>query len=145
MAACLTSVLFLYRRLFERSQFRLVSLLLIIVSGLWWAAGTLVEIFNISPIPSYWNPNIPGRFLINYDDFWLSAMVTELVIEVIILGLPFSQIVTLQLCRRRKILLSVIFLLGGLVVITGIIRIVYVYKPSNSSQSLFFHVMIKLD
>ncbi|MCJ1293825.1 hypothetical protein MMC34_005381 [Xylographa carneopallida] len=136
IAACMASVLFLYRRIFITSRFRLISLLLVIWSALWLVSGTFVEIFFPSPIPSYWDPNVSGKWLINYDGFWLAAMVLELVTELTILSLPVRQISKLQLSRRKKMLLSFIFLLGGFVIITGIIRIIYVYQPNNSNIDL---------
>ena len=101
-------------------------------------SGTLVEIFFPSPIPSYWDPSVSGTWLINYDGFWLAAMVLELVTELTILSLPIRQISKLQLSGRKKILLSFIFLLGGFVIITGIIRIIYVYQPNNSNSKTSF-------
>jgi len=136
IAACMASVLFLYRRIFITSKFRLISLLLVIWSALWWVSGTLVEIFFPSPIPTYWDPNVSGKWLINYDGFWLAAMVLELVTESIILSLPIRQVSKLQLSRKKKALLSFIFMLGGFVIITGIIRIIYVYQPNNSNLDL---------
>ncbi|MCJ1400657.1 hypothetical protein MMC11_003865 [Xylographa trunciseda] len=108
----------------------------LIWSVLWWVSGTLVEIFFPSPIPTYWDPNVSGKWLINYDGFWFAAMVLELVTELTILSLPIRQISKLQLSRKKKILLSFIFLLGGFVIITGIIRIIYVYQPNNSNIDL---------
>ncbi|MCJ1285178.1 hypothetical protein MMC26_004516 [Xylographa opegraphella] len=136
IAACMVSVLFLYRRIFITPSFRLISLLLVIWSALWWVSGTLVEIFFISPIPSYWDPTVSGKWLVNYDAFWFAAMVLELVTELTILSLPIRQISKLQLSRKKKVLLSFIFLLGGFVIITGIIRIIYVYQPDNTNIDL---------
>ena len=59
------------------------------------------------------------------------SSVMEVVVDTIILVLPIREINKLQLSLRKKILLSLIFLLGGFVIITGIIRIVTLYAPAE--------------
>ena len=67
------------------------------------------------PPEKFWNRETPG-VCINYDIFALASGICEIVIDTAILCLPVRMISSIQLSRRNKIVLSSIFLLGGLYV-----------------------------
>ena len=62
--------------------------------------------------------------------------IIELIVNISILTLPISEILKLQLSRRKKFGLSVVFLLGGFVIITGIVRIATLYIPTAADSKL---------
>ncbi|MCJ1245437.1 hypothetical protein MMC30_002641 [Trapelia coarctata] len=105
-----------------------ISLCLIVVNVLWLIPGTIVEAYPCAPVSSFWTGE-PGT-CVWYSTFWFVMMLVELLLDIVILILPVREIINLQLSMKNKLLLSVIFMLGGLVIITGIVRIVVSYVPN---------------
>lgn len=68
----------------------------------------------------------------------------EPVIDVLILILPVRQILQLQVSTRKKILISHIFAIGGLVIITGIVRISIVYVLSGTDCEFCSDILISI-
>jgi hypothetical protein len=65
------------------------------------------------PIQKYWKPNLPGKCLDVEKHFWSSAIV-GIILDFIIWIFPMPVIGTLNLVRRQKLGLLVVFGLGGL-------------------------------
>ncbi|MCJ1292806.1 hypothetical protein MMC34_004359 [Xylographa carneopallida] len=129
------SILCLYRRIFTTPYFRKLSLGLIAANVIWVVPATLVEIFICTPVRSFWDFTVQGSCIF-FSTFWIVICTVELVLDVAILVLPVGEISHLQLSLKKKILLSFIFLLGGFVIITGIVRIIQCYEPGLSDINL---------
>ncbi|KAH8714029.1 hypothetical protein GQ44DRAFT_625283, partial [Phaeosphaeriaceae sp. PMI808] len=117
------SVLLFYRRIFfvDRWLARSVNTTAFVLTGYFFAAaGGLIFLNN--PIVGQWNLAIPSES-INNKVFWLAMAIINIFFDVIILALPQARVCKLQLSRTKKILVSLVFLLGGLVCIMSIIRI----------------------
>lgn len=112
-AASKISILCLYRRIFSVHSFKRMSLLFGLLVVLWWLAATIANIFSCMPIELLWDLSLDGRCF-NFNIFWLSMGVVETIIDILILFLPIKMVMGLQLSRRNKIVLSGVFLLGGL-------------------------------
>ena len=69
-------------------------------------------IFKCNPPESLWNPEVHGQCL-KYGKLQLAVFSIELALDMVILCLPVRMIVKMKLSRRRKIVISMIFLLGG--------------------------------
>ncbi|MCJ1397976.1 hypothetical protein MMC11_001172 [Xylographa trunciseda] len=129
------SILCLYRRIFTTPYFRKLSLGLIFMNVIWVIPATIVEIFICLPVQSFWDFTVQGTCIF-FSTFWIIICTVELVIDVAILILPIGEISHLQLSLKKKMLLSLIFLLGGFVIITGIVRIIQCYAPGASDINL---------
>ncbi|MCJ1315866.1 hypothetical protein MMC15_001186, partial [Xylographa vitiligo] len=129
------SILCLYRRIFTTPYFRKLSLGLICTNVIWVIPSTIVEIFICIPVRSFWDFSVQGSCIF-FSTFWIVVCTFELVLDVAILILPVGEISHLQLSFKKKILLSLIFLLGGFVIITGIVRIIQCYEPGLSDINL---------
>ena len=153
IALAQASILFLYRRLFLTTHFRFTSLALIAVVAAWGIVASIIEIFYPGhPINYYFGDSIGTTFNVTYLTFWrmlenfryrsaadfdsVAMSIIELVVNILILTLPISEILKLQLSRRKKFGLSVVFLLGGFVIITGIVRIATLYIPTAADSKL---------
>ncbi|KAL8668829.1 MAG: hypothetical protein Q9224_007774, partial [Gallowayella concinna] len=73
---------------------------------------------------------------IHYLSFWLAMALIETFIEIIIIVLPIREIQRLKLGRKQKHGLTLIFSLGGFVVITNIIRMSIIYRPNEPEFDL---------
>ena len=57
----------------------------------------------------------------NFDIEYLVLAIIEVLVDVVLLVLPIHMVSTLQLSRYNKIILSMIFLLGGLYVSSNLV------------------------
>ena len=126
------SILALYRRVFSTHRFFSVSsLVLVTLTVVWWISGSICDAISYRPAQAYWDPSVPGQYILNYDDFWIASMVAELLIEAAVLALPIREIIKLNLSARKKFLIASLFCMGGFVLITGIVRIYYSWAKSK--------------
>ena len=75
-------------------------------------------------------------FNVTYLSFWLAMAIIETLIDIVILVLPIRVVFQLQLATEKKILLSFIFALGSFVVITSIVRMAVLYRPTEPDIDL---------
>ena len=106
----------------------MASLILIVLTVAWWISGTLTDIFSYRPAQAYWDSSVKGQYYINYNDFWLTSMVAELLIETATLLLPVREVMKLNLSTRKRVFIAGMFCMGGFVLITGIVRIYYAWN-----------------
>ncbi|KAL1852348.1 hypothetical protein Daus18300_012243 [Diaporthe australafricana] len=137
VGAAKASLLLMYTRIFSVSApFRVQVWVLGAAVAAFWAASTLATIFNCWPIYWSWlNSLSPADHCINYNIFWLVMGVVEEVLDICILVLPVRQVMKLQLSLQKKVGVASIFLLGGLVIITGIVKAVEGWNPHPGARS----------
>ncbi|KAL8661111.1 MAG: hypothetical protein Q9202_005925 [Teloschistes flavicans] len=137
IASAQISVLLFYRHIFFPSSFRWTSTVLIAVVCAWLVTALVIEIgYPSYPISHYFPGGPETTFHVNYLKFWLVMAIIEVLLETIILVLPIRQLYLLQLSMEKKLLCSLIFAMGGFVIITGIIRTIKVYQPSGHDVDL---------
>lgn len=110
------SILLMYHRIFSvsRSFKHLLYTASFMVLG-WWIGCTVATLANCIPLKYSWiNALADPRYCFNFNIFWMAAGAVEVVIDVVVLSLPVRVVLGLQLSRRKKITVAVIFLLGGL-------------------------------
>ncbi|PSN61565.1 hypothetical protein BS50DRAFT_625400 [Corynespora cassiicola Philippines] len=129
-----TSLLFCFCRIFSTQEFRRQAMILGAFCAAWFIASVLTTIFQCIPVHKAWDREIPGR-CINMDGFVLGYELTNALLDIALIVLPIRVIYTLKLSRRQKILVSLIFMLGGFVTVTSIVRIVYGYNPKNPLEN----------
>ncbi|KAF4342089.1 integral membrane protein [Fusarium beomiforme] len=83
------------------------------------------------PIKGAWDKSVNAT-CIDSNKFWVAYAVLNVVTDIMVLGLPIMPIMRLQTSAREKLLLCCIFLLGGFVTITSILRVTSV---SNSLKN----------
>jgi hypothetical protein len=77
-------------------------------------AFTIVAIFQCHPLSYVWNKNIHGGKCIDFNSVtWVNGGVNILQ-DILIVALPISEVQSLQLGRKKKIGLYIMFGLGGL-------------------------------
>lgn len=105
------SILCFYRRIFTTPAFRLASSVMLGLSVAWFIAIEIASICTCIPIDHFWDLAKPGK-CINYNNFFLSYSIIEIVIDLIILVMPLPSIWSLQLSRRNKWVVTAIFSVG---------------------------------
>ncbi|KAI9672329.1 MAG: hypothetical protein M1817_003351 [Caeruleum heppii] len=122
MASIKLSILLFYRRIFPTRKFSYALYAVGLFVTLWCIATTLVAAFQCTPIAGMWDPTLKLR-CINVPAFFIGTAALNIFSDFVILALPVRQImVHLQLPKMQKVALSGIFLLGGFVCVTSIIR-----------------------
>ncbi|KAI0838735.1 hypothetical protein F5Y06DRAFT_296344 [Hypoxylon sp. FL0890] len=124
------SICLFYRQIFMTPQYRILSLMMMIAATAWFIAITVFNFCYCIPIDLFWHLTKPGRCL-NYDLFYLIAGIVETVIDVGIVALPIRAVFTVQLALKTKVIVSGIILLGGVAIITNIVRIYHSYQPNT--------------
>ncbi|KAF2011503.1 hypothetical protein BU24DRAFT_466203 [Aaosphaeria arxii CBS 175.79] len=123
------SILLFYRRIFFiTTGYKQVSLALMVLSTAWYIASQVANLLTCQPVDSFWNRRKPGKCS-NFNAMYLGTGTVDLLIDVAILVLPIRMAFNLHLPTRTKVAVAGIFSLGGFVVISQIVRLVYVYQP----------------
>jgi hypothetical protein len=77
----------------------------------WMICAVLSVIWQCHPIRKAWNPTVPGTCL-NYYQWWLGSAISSVIIDGIILVLPFPLLWGLHLPLSRKLLVLCVFICG---------------------------------
>ncbi|KAL4815061.1 hypothetical protein BDW67DRAFT_176582 [Aspergillus spinulosporus] len=119
------SILLFYRRIFTTSKTFLAATW--VMGGLvlgYWLSCIFGLIFAYNPVQAQWKSWLPHTS-INNQAFWMAMGIINIVYDITILCMPQPLVWSLQMTRRRKILLSGVFALGGFVCVTSIVRVYY--------------------
>lgn len=108
------SLLFQYQRIFVARSYRTAAWVLM---GFIWSGGIaliLVCCFSCKPIAFFWNKTIENGRCLTLQPLWYTISGFQLATDFAVLALPIPVLVKLQLPRKQKITLILVFLLGGL-------------------------------
>jgi len=125
------SAIFLYRRLLPNRRFQIVCYIVLTFTALYALAAILVlTISCLPPIPPTVEQPVAqlkctDHYLINT---LLVILITNVVLDAIILSLPLPLIWRLQTNLRKKVQLSLVFTLGSFIFVISIIRVVAVKR-----------------
>ncbi|OAX81977.1 hypothetical protein ACJ72_03680 [Emergomyces africanus] len=129
------SILFLYMRIFYIERyFRWACTLLNIFIGAHGIAFVLATIWQCHPVAGFWDKSIPGFHCVKRHPFWLSFSVINICTDVVMLVLPVQEVLRLNLHRREKLALVLVFSLGAFVCITSIVRATTLASSSSSKD-----------
>ncbi|VBB80509.1 Putative protein of unknown function [Podospora comata] len=136
-------ILLMYRRIFQSDK--AFNIQLIVVGALvfgWGLAGTIASVFNCVPVEKAWElPINDERYCYNYNIFWLAMGIFEVILNIMILGLPMASLRKLNIPLANKLSAGGIFFLGGFVVVTGIVKVVLGYVPTARNPNQFKTVL----
>ncbi|KAI0887771.1 uncharacterized protein GGS22DRAFT_154240 [Annulohypoxylon maeteangense] len=110
------SILVFYLRVFSVLNYiRFSAWFLIITVACWMVSNAIARGFQCTPISKVWDDSLPGHCLDTVALFVIGS-VSDVVLDFLILVLPLPAIVRLQMPLSKKILVAIIFALGGLYV-----------------------------
>ncbi|KUJ10158.1 uncharacterized protein LY89DRAFT_787787 [Mollisia scopiformis] len=133
MMAAKNSILFLYARIFSIDRSFSISIRIVgFLNIIWFIAATLGLVFQCRPVHKAWDPIVPGKCF-NYAAFMLGIEIPNSLLDFVMMALPISMLREMRISVREKIILVMIFMLGGMVGIIGFIRIALVYKSVQSN------------
>ena len=109
------SILLLYRRIFDTAAFRKKTLIFGILCITWFLIAICVEIFECHPLSDAFIPKmLYTDHCIDIQAYYEGVTSTNMAIDILMLLLPVHMVWGLSLPIRQRILLSGIFMLGGL-------------------------------
>ena len=109
------SILLLYRRIFNTAAFRRKTLIVGILCITWFLVAASLEIFQCQPVSDAFIPEmLYTGHCIDIQAYYEGVTATNMAIDIIMLLLPVHMVWGLSLPIRQRILLSSIFMLGGL-------------------------------
>ena len=113
ITAIKTSILLFYRRIFSIGQLRKWISIVGVVVLIWFLADSLIFAFQCTPVRKAWEIEIPGHCI----NPLLAIQVVQtfnVALDAVILALPISGVLRLQMSTSRKFSVTIMFLLGGL-------------------------------
>ncbi|MCJ1463320.1 hypothetical protein MMC07_001927 [Pseudocyphellaria aurata] len=121
------SFIFLYKRLFtlQRRWFKYTLYALGAFSIVQNLAIIITVLLYCAPFNYYWNKSIPGGHCYKFQTAYIIGLVLNLVTDIAILITPIPIIWGLQMSAKSKKAVTCLFLLGGFVCITNLIRLPY--------------------
>ncbi|KAF1995913.1 hypothetical protein P154DRAFT_623670 [Amniculicola lignicola CBS 123094] len=126
------SILLFYHAIFSVNRtFTLALKITGAVSIIWSIVFTFIVVFQCSPIHAYWDSLASPMYCKPSAKVLLGYELTNLFIDATILLLPLFVIRNLHLPIHRKMSVAGIFLLGGFVCVTSIIRLTFIWVPPN--------------
>jgi hypothetical protein len=108
-----SSILHLYLVIFPQERFRRACYVLLIITALFWIAVVLETFLLCKPVEYNWNKKIEGHCNKNLREVYMSAGITNLLIDFMIITMPMPLLVRLTLPTRKKIGLIAMFSVGA--------------------------------
>ncbi|KAN0083885.1 putative integral membrane protein [Elaphomyces granulatus] len=133
------SVSFQYLRVFPITRIRILCYIIIGALGAFALAAIITSIVTCMPVSKFWNPAQPG-YCLNREAMWFSHSAFHILTDVVLLILPMPVINSLQLPKRQKYALMLIFALGSFVCVTSILRLHSVQMIAVSKDSTYDNV-----
>ncbi|KAI0446174.1 hypothetical protein F4803DRAFT_56712 [Xylaria telfairii] len=133
------SVLFLYERIFsvERRLYIWIQIMKVLLIG-YLLSASFGLIFTTNPVEAQWKYWIPHT-TIQKLPFYLVIGITNLLFDIVILAIPQSKVWKLNQSLRKRLSLSLVFLLGGFVCIASIVRITALLTIKTADLTYSFH------
>jgi hypothetical protein len=111
-----TSILFFYLHVFPKRLFRIQTWIVMGFCAITTITFTLVTVFQCRPISYVWDKDLKGGQCINYNTVaWVNAGINILQ-DILIVVLPVNELRSLQMGKKKKVGLFVMFGLGVLYV-----------------------------
>ncbi|KAI6882543.1 hypothetical protein KC318_g15074, partial [Hortaea werneckii] len=131
------SILCQYLRIFPHSWFRKTCWFLIAFITVWGLWAFFSAIFMCNPISAFWDLNIfawDQPQCLDRATVWYFNGAINFVTDCIIAAMPLPLIHSLELPRRQKMILTVIFGAGYVVCVISVLRLIYVYPISTATD-----------
>ncbi|KAL4985185.1 hypothetical protein BDW68DRAFT_189860 [Aspergillus falconensis] len=78
----------------------------------------------------FWDKTVDGHCF-NFSVYFLVIELVDMLIDLAIIGLPIPTVLRLHMSLRKRLAVASIFLLSAFILVTGTIRIIYLYNPGD--------------
>ncbi|KAJ5220984.1 uncharacterized protein N7469_009871 [Penicillium citrinum] len=132
------SILALYRRIFSTKKMNYAVNTMAFIVVIWtignWIAGTI----NCLPVARFWDRSLEGACM-DLASFSYGQQIPNIVSDAIILAMPLGMVWSLPISKQQKLLLSGVFVVGGLTLIFDCIRLWRMIILSNAGPDITYH------
>lgn len=137
------SILWFYYIIFYIDRtFRRMIIVTTSICILWFVVVLFLIIFQCNPMDAFWTKQFFSQYCIDITKLLLGYELTNFFIDVLILCIPIGAVRKLNLPLLKKIAVTGIFLLGGLVCVASIVRIAAIWRLPNPSADFDFDTLI---
>ncbi|KGO65322.1 hypothetical protein PITC_015900 [Penicillium italicum] len=133
------SILMQYFRVFPTHRMRVVCWVMITFLAIYGTWAVISAFLNCIPVAKFWDDSIPG-FCLSKNNLWFSNASMHISTDIAILIIPIPALMAIDLPRKQKLALMIIFALGGFVCVTSIVRLVSLKKIADSTDPTFDNV-----
>ncbi|OCK74153.1 hypothetical protein K432DRAFT_410102 [Lepidopterella palustris CBS 459.81] len=128
------SIMIFFTRLAVAQTHKTIVLILTAVIGSWSIAAVFGVAFQC-PTPTPWN--VFSGQCVSLLSFWIGISVVDIITDVVMIALPVNIVWSLQMSPGKKIIVIFVFSVRLIVIITSIIRLVYLSRIISSSDPSF--------
>ncbi|CAL5871356.1 uncharacterized protein PFLUO_LOCUS5606 [Penicillium psychrofluorescens] len=133
------SILMQYLRVFPTHRMRVICWVMIAILGIYGTWAVISAFLNCVPVAKFWDSSIPG-FCLSKPGLWFSNASMHITTDFAILIIPIPALMAIDLPRKQKIALMVMFALGSFVCVTSIVRLTALKKIADSSDPTYDNV-----
>ncbi|KAB8228206.1 PTH11-like integral membrane protein [Aspergillus alliaceus] len=116
------SILFQYLRIFPDRRFRNACHVMMGIVAAYSTWAVVSGFVNCVPVARFWDRSIPGSCL-SFEAVWFFNASMNIATDLALLIMPMPLLSQLQLPRIQKLALMGVFAIGGLVVVTSVLRL----------------------
>ncbi|KAJ5936157.1 integral membrane protein [Penicillium verhagenii] len=132
------SILALYKRLFTVKPMTIAVNIMASFVVLWCVSIMVAATLNCIPINSFWDRSIDGK-CIDAASFNYAMQIPNIFSDLIILVMPIRLVLALPIPKTQKILLSGVFLIGGLTLIFDTVRLWVMIRLTKQGPDITFN------
>ncbi|KAK5682121.1 hypothetical protein LTS10_005246 [Elasticomyces elasticus] len=137
------SILLQYLRIFPQTRFQMTCYVMLGVVGVYTTWAVFSAIFACTPVALFWNESLHGTCF-NRLAVWFSNAVFNITTDIITTVLPLPMLRALRLPQRQRIVLMVVFALGGFSCIVSILRLPSLYAISKATDMSYSNSLAAL-
>ncbi|KAJ0153920.1 Transcriptional activator somA [Fusarium oxysporum f. sp. albedinis] len=125
------SILLLYARVFTKRSYRIAIYIVGAVVGASFVYNLTITFLACRPIHGFWKPSSQTCLS---SDYWIVSTVLHLGTDLIATILPLPILLMLNINRKEKIILVILFALGFLVSVVSFLRLHYSLTNASSDD-----------
>ena len=128
------------------SIYRKLTIALLVFIALSHGVSTLVIVFQCKPVSKSWHPDMDGECLADFPT-WIATATLTIVCDIFTFVLPVPLFFSLQISLRRKVVLSVLFVLGFFTTACSIMRMVQIWeiRKTGDNSALVLWAVAKMN
>ncbi|KAF7594151.1 hypothetical protein BBP40_010000 [Aspergillus hancockii] len=132
------SILALYKRLFSTPRMILAVNVVAAFLLLWAVSVCVVGTILCLPVNKFWDPTVEGSCL-DAAKFYYGMQIPNIVTDTVLLIMPTKVVWALPISRTQRLLLSGVFIVGGLTLIFDIVRLVAMIHLTRAGPDVTYN------
>ncbi|KAJ5387566.1 hypothetical protein N7509_010107 [Penicillium cosmopolitanum] len=132
------SILALYKRIFSTKKMNLAVNFMASFVVVWMVGNFIAGAINCLPVQKFWDRSLEGACM-DIAPFSYGQQIPNILSDAIILVMPLKVVWTLPIPKSQKVMLSGVFIVGGLTLIFDCVRLWRMIILSRSGPDITFN------